>query len=161
MGIDTVQKNKRQEKILELLSQYDIETQDELIEKLSLEGFSVTQATVSRDIREMQVIKVSDSKGKYKYAPPSAVLQRENGESSNFAEKLGKSLADSVISAECAGNIVVIKTSPGLAPAVATGIDTLSADSILGCVAGDDCIIAVARNAEYAAEICADIMKIL
>ena len=138
-------KSRRQEKILELINQYEIETQDDLIRYLQGSGFDVTQATISRDIRELKLTKVMTANGSYRYLLPT------QPEGVQFA-KYNRTVIESIVSAECAGNIMVIKTYPGLAQAVALGIDTMSLPKILGTVGGDDTIISVTKDAEYAKE---------
>jgi transcriptional regulator of arginine metabolism len=132
-------KNKRQNKIMEIVETYDVETQEELIEKLTEAGFNVTQATISRDIRELKLIKVMSEYGGYKYTLPSS----ERGEGRHI---YASAVTESVRSVEYAGNIVVVKTYPGMANAVAEGIDSLHESDIIGCVAGDNTIIAVVRD---------------
>ena len=136
-------KSKRQEMILELISRFEIETQDDLIRHLQDNGFEVTQATISRDIRELKLTKVSTAHGIYRYVLPS---QSENGQLAKYS----RTVLESIISAESAGNIIVIKTYPGLAQAVAIGIDNMNLPKILGTVAGDDTIISVTKDADYA-----------
>ncbi|MBE6629226.1 MAG: arginine repressor [Ruminococcaceae bacterium] len=139
-------KGNRQKKILEIINRFHIETQDDLIEKLLLEGFSVTQATVSRDIRELQLTKVLTSKGSYRYVAPKK-------EELVAGMKINAALVDSIISVDYAQNLVVVRTFPGLAQAVAAGIDNLSIAEVLGCVAGDDTIFVAARNESAAKSI--------
>ena len=147
-------KNKRQNKILELISKHDIETQEDLIEKLRLEGFNVTQATVSRDIRELKLSKVTTERGLYKY------IQPQHHAGVNMA-KFNLALADSIISVDYACNNVVIKTFPSMAPAIASSIDGIASPDILGCVAGDDCIIVVTRTEDDAADISEKILGLM
>ena len=132
-------KANRQKKILEIVSRYTIETQDDLIYRLEMEGHNVTQATISRDIRELQLTKVLSGKGTYRYVAPKK-------EDLAGGMKITAALVESIISVEYAQNIVVIKTFPGLANAVAGGIDNLSIPEVLGCVAGDDTILVAART---------------
>jgi len=132
-------KSNRQKKILEIINRYHIETQDDLIDRLLVEGFSVTQATVSRDIRELQLTKVLTGKGSYRYVAPKK-------EDMVAGLKFNAALVDSITSVEYAMNMIVIKTYPGLAQAVAAGVDNLSIAEVLGCVAGDDTIMIVTRN---------------
>lgn len=141
-------KTKRQDRILNLISEHVIETQDELIAKLTAEGYSVTQATISRDIRELRISKILGESGKYHYVSP---------EPTNEAVKkdLRNTYMASVISVACGRNIVVVKTHPGLAQAVAAGIDGMHIPELLGCVAGDDTIFAVAHDDETARQIAA------
>ena len=132
-------KTNRQKKILEIVNRYNIETQDDLIDRLMVEGFAVTQATISRDIRELQLNKVLTGKGNYRYVAPKK-------EDMVAGIKFTAALVDSIISVEYAQNIVVIKTYPGLANAVASGIDNLAIAEVLGCVAGDDTIFVATQN---------------
>ncbi len=136
-------KRIRQEKMLELISKYEIDTQDELIERLRESGFEVTQATVSRDIRELNISKMTTGKGTYRY-----VLPKQTAPASNM--KFNSALIDALISVDYACNIVVLKTHAGLANAVAVGLDSMHLENILGCVAGDDTIMLVSRSEESA-----------
>ncbi len=129
-------KKERQKKIRELVENNKIDTQDELIKRLKECGFSATQATMSRDIKELKLSKVSDGVNGYYYVLPNSV-----GE--NDLSKLKASLTHLITSVNCAQNIIVIKTLPGMAQAVATAIDNIKSDDILGCVAGDDTIFIV------------------
>lgn len=138
-------KTRRHGKILEIIDRYDVETQEELIDRLRQSGFDVTQATVSRDIRELKLSKVMTAKGSYKYLQP---VRNEAA-----APKFNSALTESIIKVDCSGNIIVLKTYPGMAQAVATGIDAINISDILGCVAGDDTIIIVIRSAQSATEI--------
>ena len=139
-------KRIRQEKMLELISKYEIDTQDELIERLRENGFEVTQATVSRDIRELNISKMTTGKGTYRY-----VLPKQSAPTSNM--KFNSALIDALISVDYACNIVVLKTHAGLANAVAVGLDSMHLENILGCVAGDDTILLVSRNEDAAHKI--------
>ena len=139
-------KRLRQEKMLELISKYEIDTQDELIERLRESGFEVTQATVSRDIRELKISKMTTGKGTYRY-----VLPKQTSSTSNM--KFNSALIDALISIDYACNIVVLKTHAGLANAVAVGLDSMHLDNILGCVAGDDTILLVSRSEDAASQI--------
>ncbi len=139
-------KSKRQEQIISLITRYEIETQEELIHMLSREGFNVTQATVSRDIRELKLTKVLSGRGSYRY-----VLPAKKEPANNF--KFNRALVDSIVSIEYAQNIIVTKTYTGMAQAVATGLDAIQSPDILGCVAGDDTIITVTRSEESAKDI--------
>ena len=139
-------KAKRQDRIIRLITEHVIETQDELIAKLVEEGYSVTQATISRDIRELKVSKILGEGGKYHYVLPEATKDLSK-------KDLRNTYMASVTGVSCGGNIVVIKTHPGLAQAVAAGIDSMHIPEILGCVAGDDTIFAVAPDLETAKRI--------
>ncbi len=145
-------KPKRQEKILEIIANNNIETQEDLISALKSEGFNATQATASRDIRQLKLVKVLDN-GVYKYVAPKS----ENDKAGTYNHALFSAITD----IKYALNNVVIKTNPGLAQAVAAGIDTLHDVDILGCVAGDDCIILVSASEEASVNITNKISKIV
>ena len=152
-------KKSRQDKILELVVTYCIDTQDELIDRLRESGYDVTQATVSRDIRALNLIKVQTEQGKYRYVQP-----RREGRSDPETKREGNATAlhASAITRVCyALNNVVVKTYPGMAQAVATGIDNIKSDDILGCVAGDDTIFVVATSNEIAQNIGAKIKTMM
>ena len=148
-------KKNRQHKILELIAKYEIDTQDELIDYLEKEGFAVTQATVSRDIRELDIVKVTTSKGTYKYT-----ASRASSEGKRTAS-LASALVDCVYSVNFAQNIIVLKTTPGMSNPVAVAIDKLDESRILGCVAGDDTIIVVTTDNEAAYEIGSNVKRLL
>ena len=118
-------KKGRQEKILELITKYEIETQDELIEFLGEEGYNVTQATISRDIRDLDLVKVAMPDGAYKYVVSH--VSRKNPRNTGL---LSHSIVDTVVSITCAQNIIVLKTTPGMAQAVAISIDRIN-DSVI------------------------------
>lgn len=136
----------RQAKIIEIIENYDIETQDELLEKLRIAGFSSTQATISRDIREMKLTKLAFPGGKQKYV----VLQ--NTDHSNGV-RYRRVLKDGILTMESAQNILVIKTVPGLAMAVAAALDNLEIYGVVGSIAGDDTIMCVVRNEDCVNEV--------
>ena len=136
-------KSNRQKKILEIISHHHVETQDDLIDHLMVEGFSVTQATVSRDIRELQLTKVLTGKGTYRYIAPKK-------DDLSTGTRINDALVDSITGVDYAMNIVVVHTFPGLAQAVGAGIDGLAIPNVLGCVAGDDTIMLVTRSEEAA-----------
>ena len=132
-------KVKRHEKIVEIISNYHVETQEELAERLNQEGFKVTQATVSRDIRELKLTKVAIDLDRQKYI----VLRSHNSE---MNEKYARILRDSFVSMAKAQNILVVKTVPGMAMAAAAALDALQVDGIVGCIAGDDTIMCAIRT---------------
>jgi len=138
-------KNARQQKILELIEKYDIDTQETLIDHLQNEGISVTQTTVSRDINQLKLVKAVTASGGYKYIIPD--VKRESNRT-----VMNSALTDAVIKIVAAKNIVVIKTLSGMANAIAVCVDSLSHDDIVGCVAGDDTIIIVTQEDEIARE---------
>lgn len=133
-------KTSRQEKILELISRNDIETQEELAAKLVQEGYPVTQATVSRDIRELNLMKVSTEKGRQKYA---AIAEPHKDLS-----KYIRVFRDGFRSMDMAQNILVIKTISGMAMAVAAALDAMECHEIVGSIAGDDTIMCAIRTVD-------------
>ena len=134
-------KTKRQRKIIELITNYDIETQEELAAKLVENGFNVTQATISRDISELNLTKIATKGGKQKYAVQSSSDIVSNS-------KYMRVLNDGIITMDTAGNILVVKTVSGMAMAVAAALDAMQIKEILGCIAGDDTIMCVVKHAE-------------
>ena len=146
-------KSERQKKILELIVRYEIETQDELIEKLRTEGFDVTQATASRDIKELKLSKTQTNKGKYRYVRPLAV-------SNTGEDNFNVAFAASIISVELGENIVVVKTYPGMANALAVCVDSLEHENIIGSVAGDDTILLVSKTDENAVSLAENLKKV-
>ena len=147
-------KNKRQEKILELIEKYDIETQEELTRMLQEEGFPVTQGTVSRDIRNLGLTKITGTNKKQKYVP----LHKDNPKG---PEKYRRVLAEGVLSIQYAGNILVLKTVPGMAMACAAALDSISINGILGSIAGDDTIMCVVREADMVDAVISSINEII
>ena len=139
-------KVSRHAKIIELISQYDIETQEELADRLNQSGFKVTQATVSRDIRDLKLTKVSVNGGKQKYV----VLRPEE---EGMSEKYIRVLRDGYVSMDMAQNILVIKTVAGMAMAVAAAIDAMKWKEVVGSIAGDDTIMCAIRSVEDTVEV--------
>ena len=131
----------RHEKIIELIRQYEIDTQEELAARLNEAGFKVTQATVSRDIRELKLSKVPTGGGKQKYV----ILKQDD---SHMGDKYIRVLRDGFISMDMAQNILVIKTVSGMAMAVAAALDALKFSEVVGCIAGDDTIMVAVRTVE-------------
>lgn len=140
-------KNKRHEAILEIIQQKNIATQEELQKELCARGFAVTQATVSRDIRRLRLMKQQVSGGRNIYVLPSGKRDQENS-------RLIRVLKDSVRGVDSAQNILVIRTDAGMAMAAAAAIDNLTIAGILGCIAGDDTIMAVLQSPEAAEQAC-------
>ncbi len=136
-------KQNRHERIIEIINACDIETQDELLAKLKQDGFEVTQATISRDIKQLQLVKVAGQDGHYKYA-----VSQHSG--TKTALKFKTILKETIIRADCAENIVVLKTYSGMAQAAAAAIDAMQMQDIVGSVAGDDTILIVMRSAMIA-----------
>lgn len=147
-------KLKRHTKIIELIHKYDIETQEELADRLNEDGFQVTQATVSRDIRELKLTKVSTDGGHQKYVS----MQQEKPE---MGEKYIRVLRDGFLSMEMAQNILIIKTVSGMAMAVAAALDAMQWKEIAGCIAGDDTIMCAVRNADETYKVMEKINKVV
>jgi len=147
-------KTRRHAKILELIREHDIETQDELLFHLREAGFDVTQATVSRDIRDLKLTKVPDKNGKQRYA----VHQNEEN---SMGEKYIRVLRDGFLSMDMAGNILVVKTVSGMAMAVAAALDAIHFYEIVGCIAGDDTIMCAVRSVEETVAVMGKIRKII
>ena len=136
-------KTRRQTKILELIKKYEIETQEDLSAYLEQEGYQVTQATVSRDIRELKLTKVSLTNGKQKYV---ALLETNE----DLSKKYERIFRDGFISMDIAQNLLVIKTVSGMAMAVGAAIDEMNWHEVVGCIAGDDTVMCAARSTEDA-----------
>ncbi|MBQ8332027.1 MAG: arginine repressor [Clostridia bacterium] len=147
-------KIERQNRILELVSKYEIETQEDMMERLRAEGYMVTQATVSRDLKELKLTKSLTARGTYRYSVTSGMNQ-------TGSVRLNNAMADSILRVDYSMNNVVIKTYPGMAQAVAFAVDSLNMHSILGCVAGDDTIIVVTRDTESSAQISEKIRELM
>ena len=135
-------KKRRQQRILEIVTEKKIEKQEELVEILKQEGFDVTQATISRDIKELRIVKALGEDGGYYYAAHN-IMEKSSRQSYNI-------LTDSIISADNAVNIVVIKCISGRAAAVCATIDEMERSKIVGTIAGDDTIFIVLKNEEEA-----------
>ncbi len=148
-------KFQRQAKILQLIEQYDIVTQEEMSQRLQDAGYITTQATVSRDIKDLRLIKVLTASGTYKYAVPS------DNQTASFSSRLRNIFKESVTQVDSAKNIVVIKTLPGLAHAAASAIDNMSVENVVGTLAGDDTVMIVMRDDESARVFCDDTSELL
>ena len=133
-------KLERHSKIVELIGKYEIETQEELAEYLNREGYNVTQATVSRDIRELKLSKIQTEGGRQKYA----VFHQQT----TFNDKYIRILHDSFLSMDMAQNILVIKTVSGMAMATAAALDAMSFPEVVGCIAGDDTVMCAVRTVD-------------
>ena len=148
-------KTKRQAKILELIKKNNIETQEELSDYLEREGYQVTQATVSRDIRELKLTKVAVNGGRQKYV---ALMEA----SEDLSEKYTRVFRDGFVSMDMAQNILVIKTvSSGMAMAVAAALDAMNWNEIVGCIAGDDTIMCAVRSVQETVEVMGRLRKIV
>ena len=147
-------KTRRQSKIIELIRKYEIETQEELSAYLVKEGFQTTQATVSRDIRELKLTKISMSNGKQKYA-----VINDSGE--DLTDKYNRIFRDGFVSMYMAQNILVIKTVSGMASAVCAAMDAMDMKEIVGSIAGDDTIMCAVRTVEDTVSIMKKLRKIV
>jgi len=134
-------KINRHAKIYELINKYSVETQEELADLLNQEGYKVTQATVSRDIRDLKLTKVQTKEGRQKYVALKTTQ-------SELAEKYARILKDGFVSMDAAMNILVIKTVSGMAMAVAAAIDEIGWTEIVGSIAGDDTVMCAIRTVE-------------
>ena len=148
-------KQSRHQKILEIISKYEISTQDGLIEKLAEEGFAVTQATISRDIKELHLVKERTARGTYKY-----VVSLHRGRT-DLANRLQTIFRESVTSFDMAQNLIVLKTMPGLANAAAAALDGMDIPNMVGSIAGDDTAVLIMRSNEYAEQFCHEIRLML
>lgn len=149
-----MKKYARQSKILELIESNEVETQEELAEYLKQLNIDVTQATVSRDIRELRLVKVLSSSGKYKYAP---INQNTEGTTS----RLIKIFKNSIVSVNIAGHMLVVKTLPGAAQICASAVDSLGIEDIAGSIAGDDTIFVAISDIERVREIASTLKSLL
>ena len=146
-------KTKRHSKIVELINAFDIETQEELAQKLEESGFAVTQATVSRDIRDLKLSKVILGDGRQKYS----LMPKQDG----ISEKYVRILREAFVSMDMAQNILVLKTVSGMAMAVAAALDSMQMSEIVGCIAGDDTIMAAIRSTDDTVVVMERIRKLI
>jgi len=147
-------KSQRQSKILELIAQQDIETQEQLLLALEACGVHSTQATISRDVKELHIVKELSQSGVYRYTV-------QQSEASSYFSRLNKIFHECVIKLDYAQNIVVIKTMPGLASAACSAVDGMEIAYVVGTIAGDDTGLIVMRDAEYAREFCEELRGII
>lgn len=148
-------KTKRQAKIMEIISTANIETQEQLLQELQNAGFSSTQATISRDIKELRIVKELTSLGTYRYTSASREVPN------TFTNRLNTIFRECVTSFDYAQNIIVIHTMPGLANAAASALDAMSRSVVLGTLAGDDTVIAIMRDNNSAAAFCGEIRSLM
>ena len=148
-------KSKRQAKIMEIISTSNIETQEQLLQELQNAGFSSTQATISRDIKELRIVKELTSMGTYRYTSASREV------TNTFTNRLNTIFRECVTSFDYAQNIIVIHTMPGLANAAASALDAMSRSVVLGTLAGDDTVIAIMRDNNSAAAFCGEIRSLM
>lgn len=136
-------KKKRHEKIIDLITRYEVETQEELVDRLRADGYEVTQATVSRDIRELRLSKIPNGRGKQKYVA-------FQGEEVQLGDKYARVLKEGYVSMDLAQNLLVLKTVSGMAMAVAAAVDAMSIEEVVGCIAGDNTVMMAMRNVQDA-----------
>lgn len=148
-------KSTRQDIILQIIAQKDIETQDQLLSELKAAGIPSTQATISRDIKQLHLIKELTASGAYRYAVSGSKATL------NFAGRLRTIFREGVTSYEAAQNIVVVKTMPGLASAAGAALDGMDIPGLVGSLAGDDTVILIMRTNEEATELCVEINLML
>lgn len=148
-------KNDRQAKILAIIEREPIDTQEQLQQRLQEEGIRCTQATISRDIKQLHLIKEPIGQGKYRYA---VSVQRNQ---LNVADKLRTIFRESITSVDHAQNLVVLKTMPGLANAAASALDNMNIPYLVGSLAGDDTALLVLRDTESAKSFCDEIHEML
>lgn len=146
-------KTRRQARILELIKENDVETQSELLDMLKNDGYHVTQATVSRDIKEMRLIKILGVDGTYKYA--SEMISGDEQQSHYYL------FSTAVISVDYAHSLVVIKTQTGMAQAVCAALDSTDRSGVLGTIAGDDTIFVATRTDSVAVSLVSDLKKMM
>ena len=148
-------KSQRQAKILEIIADRNVETQEQLLAALQSEGFRGTQATISRDIKELRIVKELTSLGTYRYTTSS------NEITGTFTSRMNTIFRECVVKFDYAQNIVVIHTIPGLASAAASAIDAMNMSAVVGSLAGDDTVMIVMRNMNAAASFCGEIRNLL
>lgn len=148
-------KSQRQAKILEIISNKNVETQEQLLAELQEAGFRGTQATISRDIKEMRIVKELTNLGTYRYAASGNEL------SVSFSSKMNTIFRECVVNVDYAQNIIVIHTLPGLASAAGAAIDAMSMSTVVGCLSGDDTVMVVMRDINAAASFCGEIKNLL
>ena len=148
-------KSQRQAKIIEIISNQNVETQEQLLELLQKSGFRGTQATVSRDIKELRIVKELSGLGTYRYATSAGEV------GNSFTARLNKIFRECVLSYDYAQNIIIIRTLPGLASAAGSAIDAMTLSTIVGSLAGDDTVMIVMRDTNAAAAFCGEIKNLL
>ena len=148
-------KSQRQAKIVEIIANRDVQTQEQLLEELRDAGFRTTQATISRDIKELRIVKEMAENGGYRYAVSNA------DPVATFSGRLRTIFQECVLGYDYAQNIIVVRTMPGLASAAASAIDALNWSSVVGTLAGDDTLFIVMRENNAAAALCGEIKNLL
>ena len=147
-------KSRRHAKILDIIAEYPIETQDELLTRLKDEGYKATQATISRDIKDLRLVKTLGSDGTYRYVSASK-------NSTDIRSNFSSLFASSVNSIDFAQNIVVIKTLSGMAQAVCAALDSNDYKAVVGTIAGDDTIFIACRSSQLAVSLTEELKKLI
>ena len=148
-------KSKRQAKIMEIISTTNVETQEQLLQELLSAGFASTQATISRDIKELRIVKELTTLGTYRYTTAAREVP------SSFSGRLNTIFRECVTTFDYAQNIIVIHTMPGLASAAASALDAMNMSVVLGTLAGDDTVMVVMRDNNSAAAFCGEIKNLM
>lgn len=148
-------KSQRQAKIIEIITTRNVETQEQLLAALQQEGFRGTQATISRDIKELRIVKELTSMGTYRYTTST------NEVAGSFTSRLNTIFKECVVSFDYAQNIIVIHTLPGLAAAAGSAVDAMNLSAVLGTLAGDDTVMVVMRDTNAAAAFCGEIKNLI
>ena len=148
-------KGTRQAEILKIIESVDVETQEQLLEALQAEGFNSTQATISRDIKELRIVKELSNLGTYRYAASTGEI------GNSFTARMNKIFRECVVSYDYAQNIIVIRTLPGLASAAGSAIDAMSLSTVVGTISGDDTVMIVMRDTNAAAAFCGEIKNLI
>ena len=148
-------KSQRQAKIMEIISTQNVETQEQLLAALQQAGFRGTQATISRDIKELRIVKELSNLGTYRYTAPSSEMD------GTFSTRLNTIFRECVVSFDYAQNIVVIRTLPGLASAAGSAIDAMNMSLVVGSLSGDDTVMVVMRDTNAAAAFCGEIKNLI
>ena len=148
-------KSQRQAKIIEIISNRNVETQEQLLAALQQEGFRGTQATISRDIKELRIVKELTSLGTYRYTTPTSEL------GGSFTSRMNTIFKECVVGFDYAQNIIVIRTLPGLASAAGSAIDAMNMSLVVGTLAGDDTVMVVMRDNNAAAAFCGEIKNMI
>ena len=148
-------KNVRQSEILKIVQSKDIDTQEQLLEELRARGFTTTQATISRDIKELRLVKELTGSGGYRYA----LSERKTSSTSDV--RLRNIFKEGVLSVDVAQNIVVVRTMPGLASAACSALDAMEIDGMVGSLAGDDTGILIMRDNSFAQQFNSEVHKLL
>ena len=151
----TALKSQRQAKILEIISTINVETQEQLLQELQSAGFHSTQATISRDIKELRIVKELTTLGTYRYTTAAKEVP------STFSNRLNTIFRECVTRYDYAQNLVVIHTLPGLAGAAASAIDAMGMSVVVGTLAGDDTVMVVMRDNNAAAQFCGEISNLM